>query len=365
MQTSDAADIVAAAADSILADSDPLARAIDSLAAGTNALADAVGAGGLGADAASPFAADTTEIAPLDVADAATGLMGKVESWIDAIILYLPNFIAAVLIVILAAGIARVVRRVVTAVLRRVTNHAPQATNVVDLLATVAYVVVLLAGTFVALGVLNLDGVVTTLLAGAGVVGLALGFAFQDIASNFIAGVLMAVRNPFVLGQIIETNGFTGTVKELTLRSTILETFQGQRVILPNAKVFGDPIINYSALRTRRVDVACGVGYGDDLDAAQTAAVEAIEGLDARLADRPVQLYYTEFGDSSINFTVRFWVDFRKQTDFLQAQSDAIKAIKDAFDTAGVTIPFPIRTLDFGVVGGEKLAEALPPKLRG
>ena len=359
MQISDAADIVAAATDSILADSDPLARAIDSLAAGTNALADAVGAGGLGGGGAAAAPADTTAIEPLDVSDAATGLLGKLEGWLDAIVLYLPNFVAAVVIVVIAAVIARVVRRVVTALLHRVTNHAPQAANVVDLLATVAYIVVLLAGTFIALGVLNLDGVVTTLLAGAGVVGLALGFAFQDIASNFIAGVLMAVRNPFVLGQIIETNGFTGTVKELTLRSTILETFTGQRVILPNAKVFGDPIINYSTLRTRRVDVGCGVGYGDDLEAAQNAALEAVEGLEARLADRPVQLYYTEFGDSSINFTVRFWVDFQKQTDFLQAQSDAIKAIKTALDAAGVTIPFPIRTLDFGPNGGVELREML------
>ena len=190
MQTSDAADIVGAAADSIVASSDPLARALDSLAASTNALADAVGAGGGAGGGTSVRAAlaDTTEIRPLRVTDAATGLLAKLEGWVDAVVLYLPNFVAAVLIVVLAAVIARVVRRLVTAVLHRVTNHAPQATNVVDLLATVSYVVVMLAGTFIALGVLNLDGVVTTLLAGAGVVGLALGFAFQDIASNFIAG---------------------------------------------------------------------------------------------------------------------------------------------------------------------------------
>lgn len=341
---------------------DTLAAALDSVAAGADTLAaQAADAAATVADTAATVA-DTTVLQPIDVTEAATGLVGKLEGWFDTFVLYLPNLIVALLIVIVAAVVARLARRAVTAVLQRVTNHAPQATNVVDLLGTIAYIAVLAIGTFVALGVLNLDGVVTTLLAGAGVVGLALGFAFQDIASNFIAGVLMAVRNPFVLGQIIETNGYMGTVREISLRSTIVETFTGQRVILPNAKVFGDPIINYSTLRRRRVDVSCGVGYGDDLDTARAAAVEAVEGLEARQTSAPVQLYYTEFGDSSINFVIRFWVDFSKQTDFLQAQSDAIQAIKVALDGAGVTIPFPIRTLDFGPNGGVELKEMLPPR---
>ncbi len=305
------------------------------------------------------LAADSARVQPLDVSDAATGLIGKLNAWFDGLVALLPNLVVAVLIVVAAAFLARLARRVVQGVLHRVTEHAPQARNVIDLLSTLAYVAVLAVGAFLALRVIGLDGVVTTLLAGAGIVGLALGFAFQDIAANFIAGVLMAVRNPFVVGEIIETNGFTGPVREITLRSTILDTFQGQKVILPNSKVFGDPIVNYSARRERRVDLACGVGYGDDLAHAQRVAVAAVEGLGVRRSDRAVQLYFTEFGDSSINFVVRFWVDFGAQTDFLEAQSQAIIAIKRAFDGAGVTIPFPIRTLDFDPNGGVALRAAL------
>ncbi len=305
--------------------------------------------------------ADTTVVVAdsTQAAAGAAGVIDKIEGWINAFILLLPNLVLAVLIVIAAAFLARLVRRVVAGLLHRATDRAPQAKNVVDLLATLAYVAVLAVGTFIALGVLDLDGVVTTLLAGAGVVGLALGFAFQDIASNFIAGILMAIRNPFFVGEIVETNGFTGTVREISLRSTILDTFQGQKVILPNAKVFGEPIVNFSARGERRVDLSCGVGYGDDLGHAQRVAVEAIEGLDLRKDGKPVQLYYTEFGDSSINFVVRFWVDFSAQTDFLEAQSEAIKAVKAAFDANGVTIPFPIRTLDFDPNGGVDLRAAL------
>ena len=312
-----------------------------------------------------PTAADTAVVdtaataRPLNVGEAAGGLFDKLEAWYTGLVALLPNLVVAVLIVVAAAFLARLVRRAVQGVLHRVTEHAPQARNVVDLLGTLAYVAVLAIGTFLALRVIGLDGVVTTLLAGAGIVGLALGFAFQDIAANFIAGVLMAVRNPFVVGEIIETNGFTGPVREINLRSTVMDTFQGQKVILPNAKVFGDPIVNYSARRERRVDLTCGVGYGDDLAHAQRVAIEAVEGLAVRRAERPVQLYYTEFGDSSVNFVVRFWVDFAAQTDFLEAQSQAIIAIKAAFDRAGVTIPFPIRTLDFDPNGGVPLRAAL------
>ena len=112
-------------------------------------------------------------------------------------------------------------------------------------------------------------------------------------------------------------------------------------------------------LRRGRRAADGGVGYGDDLQHAQQVAMSAIEDLEGRLSERPVQLYYTEFGDSSINFVLRFWVDFRKQTDFLGAQSEAIKAIKTAFDSEGVTIPFPIRTLDFDPNGGVPLTKML------
>ncbi|MEM1054157.1 MAG: mechanosensitive ion channel family protein [Bacteroidota bacterium] len=314
--------------------------------------------------AASPDTASVSDSAPLggeppSVTDALGSVVDKVTGWIDSLILLLPNFVVAILIVVVAAVIARLVRSGVRSLLERATGQSAGARNVIDLLGTLAYVAVLAGGTFIALGVLGADSFVTTLLAGAGVVGLALGFAFQDIASNFIAGVLMAVRNPFTVGQLVETNGHMGIVQSLDLRSTVIETFQGQMVIIPNAKVFQEPLINYSEKGIRRVDISCGVGYGDDLAHAQQVAVKAVEGLELRLKEHPVKLFYTEFGDSSINFALAFWVTFDGQADFLQAQSDAIQAIKTAFDAEGVTIPFPIRTLDFDPNGGVPLTKML------
>jgi len=282
-------------------------------------------------------------------------LVDKLQGWLAALILLLPNFVAAVLIVTVAVLVARVARRAVYGLLRRTSSF----TTVNQLLSTIAYAAVLGAGVFAALGVLQLSTVVVSLLAGVGIVGLALGFAFQDLASNFIAGVLLSIRRPFVEGNLIEKGDFMGVVTEINLRSTKLRTLQGQTVIIPNAEVFTNPVVNYST-GERRVDLRCGVAYGDDLEQARDVALAAVRRVEGVREDRPVDFYFEEFGDSSIDFVLRFWIAFERQPDFLRARSEAIIALKRAFDEAGVTIPFPIRTLDFGVVGGERLDEVLP-----
>lgn len=214
-------------------------------------------------------------------------------------------------------------------------------------------------GVFTALSVLQLDDAVTSLLAGVGILGLALGFAFQDIAANFVSGILMAIRRPFQEGDIIDTGGITGTVQEVNLRSTIIRQFDGQVVFVPNKDVFGSPITNLYGANERRVSVECGVSYDDDLQHAKQVAIEAMMDVPGRDTGRKPVVLYTGFGGSSIDFVVQFWM---KNTGdhgaYLQAHSDAIMALKAAFDQAGVEIPFPIRTLD----AGDSLKELFAPK---
>lgn len=283
-------------------------------------------------------------------------LTEKLTGWLQGAIALLPNLVVAILIIIVFWLLARVARGIVRNLIGRVSSNR----QIAGLLATLSYVAVIAIGIFVALGVLELDSTVNRLLAGVGIIGLALGFAFQDLAANFMAGVIMSFQRPFKLDDIVETNGHMGVVEDLSLRSTFIRTFQNQVVMVPNKDIFGNPLVNYSTKRKRRVDLSCGVAYGDDLAKAKEIAVSAIEGLELRDESRNVEFFYNEFGGSSINFALRFWIDFDKQTDFLQAQSEGIMALKRAFDDGGITIPFPIRTLDFGVVGGEPLREALP-----
>ena len=116
-------------------------------------------------------------------------------------------------------------------------------------------------------------------------------------------------------------------------------------MLIPNKQVFENPIMNYTIRGTRRVDITLGVSYADDLEKAKRVAMEAVAAVPDRLPDREVELFYEEFAESSVDFTVRFWLPFEGQKDYLAARSDAIIRIKRAFDANGITIPFPTRTL--------------------
>ena len=278
-------------------------------------------------------------------------LLEKLSAWVKTGIELLPNLAIAIVILIIFYGIGKLVRRLVSRVLHKTTDNK----TIIDLLETIIGVLVVGVGVIIALGVVGLDGFVTSLLAGAGVIGLALGFAFQDIASNFIAGILLSIRHPFHKGDIIESQGHYGTVKELNLRTTLIKTPQGKTVYIPNKDVFGEPLENYSKDHERRIDLSCGVSYSDDLEKAKRVAIEAVESLDNINKDREIQFIYDEFGGSSINFKIRFWVDFHGNMDYLGARSDAIMAIKKKFDENDIDIPWPVRSVEFGVKGGNNL----------
>lgn len=289
---------------------------------------------------------DTTQIN-----DAYNIVSDKVEAWITGFIEMLPNLVVALLILILFYVIGKFARKAVSNLLGKVSANK----TITNLLETIISISILGIGVFIALSVLQLDGAVTSLLAGAGIIGLALGFAFQDIASNFISGVILSIRHPFGIGDIISTNDYYGTVSKLNLRNTILRTVTGQIVYIPNKKVFENPLENFTATGERRIDLSCGVSYGDDLEKARDVATQAVNELEHIQSEKGIEFYFEEFGDSSINFKIRFWVAFAKNPDFWNARSEAIMAISKAFDENDIMIPFPIRTLDFGIKGGEKL----------
>lgn len=281
-------------------------------------------------------------------------VQSKLTAWVANTLAMLPNLVVALGIVALAWILGRLIGGLVNRQLARFTDHQQAR----QLLSSTLRLGILGAGIVIALGILHLDKTVASLLAGVGVIGLALGFAFQDIASNFMAGVILILRRPFALGDLIQSGDFFGRVDSINIRATVGRTLQGQEVRIPNRQVLGNPLINYTTTGQRRIDLACGVSYGDDLQRAEDLAIAAVESVPERLAERPVELFYEEFGDSSINFSIRFWIEADHPT-FLAARSKAIKAIKQSYDENGITIPFPIRTLDFGIVGGETLSEHL------
>lgn len=282
-------------------------------------------------------------------------LVEKLQSWLDSIIVMLPNFILSLIIIVGAYFLSKVIRKLIIRLLARFSNNV--AVN--KLIGSLVYWVVILIGIFISLGILKLDKTVTSLLAGIGIAGLAIGLAFKDAASNFMAGIYMAINSPINVGDILEYDDHYGTVKEIGLRATTITTMQGQDVIIPNHLVIGEIYKHYTINGSRRIDLEVGISYGDDLEKAETITLEAIKPIHYLKTNKPIDLFYTEFGDSSINFILRYWVDFRKETDYLKAVSDGIKRIKKAYNENDITITFPIRTLDFGIKGGTTLKEMI------
>ena len=283
-------------------------------------------------------------------------LSEKLITWYELIIKSIPNIIAAVIVFMLFLGLAKLIRSMTDRILPKLTKNIA----VTSLLRTIIYFLVIIIGSFVSLEILNLDKTVTSILAGAGVIGLALGFAFQEIASNFVSGIFIAFREPYKLDDIIEIDNYFGTISKITLRTTSITTFQGLEVIIPNKYMFTKPFINLTTTPTRRIDITIGVSYGEDLRLVESVTRKALENIEERIKTEDIEVYYNEFDSSSINFQVRIWINYPANNAYLKAKHEAIIRIKEAFDENDIIIPFPIRTLDFGIKGGMSLGEALP-----
>ncbi len=280
-------------------------------------------------------------------------LSNKTSELLDSFLDYLPKLSGALLLFIAFVLVAKVIRLITERLVKRI-NRKP---SVVRLIATIIYIIVILVGLIGALKVLALDGVVTSVLAGAGIVGLALGFAFQDIASNFIAGVTITMQPQFNVGNLVEVNEVFGVVQRIDLRTTTIKTLDGQIVYIPNKDIFLSQVIDYTRNQNRRIDLKVGVSYGEDLNKVKKVTLEAIKKVEGMDYTVPAELYFEEFGDSSINLSLLFWIKFESQPDYLEARSQAIMAIKEVYDREDILIPFPITTLDFNAKGGRSLAK--------
>ena len=270
-------------------------------------------------------------------------IQNQINNFINSSKNFIPDIIGAFLLLLVFIILAKIARLIAEKIVHKV-NRKP---SVVRLASFLTYVLVLTIGLLFSLRILGLDGVVTSVLAGAGILGLALGFAFQDIASNFIAGVAIVSQKQFNVGDLVEVNKIFGKVKRIDLRTTTIQTLDGLTVYIPNKDIFLSQVKDYTNLGMRRVELSVGVSYSDDLKKVKELTLKAIQNVPQYNKEEPTDLYFEEFGESSINFIVRFWVNFKKQTDFLEARSLAVMNIKSSFDTNNITIPFPIRTLSF------------------
>jgi small conductance mechanosensitive channel len=269
-------------------------------------------------------------------------LSEKFISWYELGIKSIPNILVALLVLITFLFLAKAIKKIARRFIPRVSKNP----SVTKLLVSVLHISTFLIGLFVALGILSLDKTVTSLLAGAGVIGLAVGFAFQEIASNFFSGILIAFTEPYKLGDIVEAGGYLGEVTSIDLRTTSITNFQGLEVLVPNKDMFTKPFTNMTTTPKRRIDIEVGVSYGDNLRLAKKIVEQELQNIPERLEGHDVKVFFKEFGASSINFVAHLWINYPGQQSYLNATSEAIMVIQEKFNENGITIPFPIRTLD-------------------
>ncbi len=292
--------------------------------------------------------------------EAFNNLKEKLGGWLNDFVINLPNIVLAVIVMSLGIFAAQYVRKYVQKGLGKFVDNKT-VTGFASSIITAAFLIAML---LVVLSILKLDTALTSILGTAGIAGLAVGLALQEPIVNVFAGIVMSMRDYYSVGDLVKTNDYFGTIGKINLRSTILTTPDGQEVIIPNKDVLQNPLVNYTHSDKRRVDIECGVAYGDDLESAREIALNAIRTNEKVKYDKnmPLELFFTEFGDSSINFQLRFWYHFSSHASFMDLKSEAIIAIKKAFDSNEITIPFPITTLDFGVVGGRNIDDVYPLK---
>ncbi len=279
----------------------------------------------------------------------------KLQLWMKQFIVMLPNMAIAIMLLVITIFLARLIRRGAEKLLGQI-SQSPALVNVV---ATLVHISALVVGVFFILSVLNLDKTVTSLLAGVGIIGLALGFAFQDLAANFISGVIIALRKPFGVGDVIETNDYFGTIERINMRTTDIRRQTGELVIMPNRKIFENLLINYTYYGIRRIDLQVRVAYTEDLERVKGVVLEAVQGIRGQIEAKEVEVCYDEFGDSAIQFLVRFWVHYARQTDYVYAKSEAIMKIKKAFDTHKVRVPVVLHAYEYGTKEEVKAAPGL------
>ena len=282
-------------------------------------------------------ALDVTEVIPTSVEEVSQ-LWTQVQ---DLVAAWGLKVIAAIAIFIIGRWIAQGVRRVV----RRVMEKAEVDPIIIGFTASIAYIALLAFVVIAALGQLGIQ--TTSFIAILGAAGLAIGLALQGSLANFAAGFLMIIFRPFKVGDFIEGAGVAGVVEAIQIFTTTLKTGDNKLIIIPNAKLSGDNIINYSAQETRRVDMTVGVAYDADLSRVKEILKEIVSKDERVLSDPEPMIAVAELADSSVNLVVRAWV---KTADYWGVKFDATETIKKRFDEEGIGIPFPQR--DIHIISG-------------
>jgi len=253
---------------------------------------------------------------------------------------FLPSFIVAIAILIITRYAVKPIRAVTQTAADRIVKSPSLRSLIIQIAYVTTWIVGILFACVIAFPDLGLGDLIGLL----GLGSVAIGFAFQDIFKNFLAGVLLLINEPFKLNDQIVVNDFEGTVDAINIRSTEIRTYQGERVVIPNATVFTNSIRVLTDRPYRRTDLAIGLDYNTPLPRAVQVLLMALTDVEGVLSNPAAEVDVVGFGDSSIDFVVRYWT-LPQKLHVRQTQTRVMMALKQACDQANFSIPYPIRSV--------------------
>ncbi len=274
----------------------------------------------------------------MDTNAAVTATAEEAPHWLETAqaigLEYGMKILGALVVLVIGMWVAKMIKKGVVKLMEKRNVDPTLVSFVASLLHVALQIFVIIAA------LAKLDINTTSFIAVLGAAGLAIGLAMQGSLSNFASGVLMIIFRPFTVGDFVEVNATKGVVVEISIFTTILNSIDNKRIIVPNSNVMSANITNYSVNDTRRVDLSAGISYSDDIDKARTAIQAVLAEVEGILESPAPDIFVSEMADSSVNFAVRPWC---KPADYWAVYFGVTEAIKKKFDAEGITIPFPQR----------------------
>lgn len=306
------------------------------------------------------------QVSPLNIAKQ------KLLSWTHDAIALTPNITVGILIFVLffflGKWISRLYIRVHKRILQRKTdsgyNPGSSEQRTPYIIGGIYRVGITVLGAILAIESLQMGSLLSKLLAGAGVVGIILGVSLQGIASSIFAGLLMSLERPFQIGDVVSIDGFDGTVEDIGFLTTKIISAKGQRVFIPNQTIFKSPFSNLSSYGKRRVIIPIGVSYDDDLERVRAITLDELSKCDFIETEPGPEVYFVNVGAYTYDYNVRFWIktNTTEGISYLEAQSEAIIALKKRYDREKINIAYPVQTIEFSEKTALKLQQINPPQ---
>lgn len=270
-------------------------------------------------------------------------LLDKMQAMLNDFIILLPNMVLALIVFAIFFFVARAIKKVV----RNLTRNRRQARNLGMVLGRLAQGTTILAGLFIALSIVIPSLKASDLVQLLGISGVAIGFAFRDILQNFLAGILILLTEPFQIDDQIVFKDFEGTVENIQTRATMIKTYDGRRIVIPNSELFTNSVTVNTAFENRRLQYDVGIGYGDDINEARRFILEAIHETDGVLETPAPDAIVVELAGSTVNIRARWWVQPPRRADVLDLQDRVLTNIKNKLTANGIDLPFPTQQILF------------------